>query len=71
VIFSAAVMTGKRQRCGKTAQPTRKRNKIDLEMKMKMIKKYEVGQSLSAIARELGLSASTVNTIVKDADRIK
>jgi hypothetical protein len=25
-------------------------------MKMKMIKKYEGGQSLSAIARELGLS---------------
>jgi transposase-like protein len=40
-------------------------------MKMKMIKKYEGGQSLSATARELGFSASTVNTIVKDADRIK
>jgi DNA-directed RNA polymerase specialized sigma24 family protein len=40
-------------------------------MKTKMIKKYEEGQSLSAIARELGLSASTVNTTVKDADRMK
>lgn len=40
-------------------------------MKMKIITKYENGQSLSAISRELGLSVSTVNTIVKDADRIK
>jgi transposase-like protein len=71
VIFSDVIMTGKRQRCGETAQPIRKRTKIDLEMKIKMIKKYEGGQSLSAIARELGLSASTVNTTVKDADRIK
>jgi len=48
----------------------RKRSKIDLETKMKMIMKYENGQSLSAISRELGLSVSTVNTTVKDADRI-
>jgi hypothetical protein len=39
-------------------------------MKMK-IKKYEGGQSLSAIARELDLSVSTVNITVKDADRMK
>jgi hypothetical protein len=64
-------MAGKRQRDGERAQPIRKRTKIDLKMKMKMIKKYEGGQILSAIARELGLSASTVNTIAKDADRIK
>jgi transposase-like protein len=71
VIFSAAMMSGKRQRDGKSAQPIRKRTEIDLKMKTKMIKKYEGGQSLSATVRELGLSASTVNTTVKDADRIK
>ena len=64
-------MSGKRQSVASSSQHMRKRSKIDLEMKMKMIKKYETGQSLSAIGRELGLSVSTVNTIVKDADRIK
>jgi hypothetical protein len=54
VIFSAVIMTGKWQRDGKSAQPICKRTKIDLEMKTKMIKKYEGGQSLSAIVRELG-----------------
>uniref|UniRef100_A0A8C9SKK2 HTH CENPB-type domain-containing protein n=1 Tax=Scleropages formosus TaxID=113540 RepID=A0A8C9SKK2_SCLFO len=65
------IMTGKRHTDAKITQPKRKRTKIDLEMKMKMIKKYEGGQNLSAIARELGLSVSTVNTIVKNAARIK
>jgi hypothetical protein len=64
-------MSGKRQSGAVSSQHMRKRSKIDLEMKMKMINKYESGQSLSTIARELGLSVSTVNTIVKDADRIK
>jgi hypothetical protein len=36
-----------------------------------MIRKYEGGQSLLAIARELSRAVSTVNTIVKDAFRIK
>ena len=64
-------MGGRRQSVPACSQHMRKRSKIDLETKMKMIKKFETGQSLSAIARELGLSVSTVNTIVKDADRIK
>jgi len=64
-------MSGRRQSVADSSQHMRKRSKIDLEMKMKMITKYENGQSLSAISRELGLSVSTVNTIVKDADRIK
>jgi hypothetical protein len=64
-------MRGRRQSVADSSQHMRKRSKIDLEMKMKMITKYENGQSLSVISRELGLSVSTVNTIVKDADRIK
>jgi hypothetical protein len=36
-----------------------------------MIMKYEGEQSLSAIAREVSLAVPTVNTIVKDASRIK
>jgi hypothetical protein len=64
-------MGGRGQSVADTSQHMRKRSKIDLETKMKMITKYENGQSLSAISRELCLSVSTVNTIVKDADRIK
>jgi transposase-like protein len=64
-------MSGRRQSAAASSQRMRKRSKIDLETKMKIITKYETGQRLSAIARELGLSASTVNTIVKNADRIK
>jgi hypothetical protein len=36
-----------------------------------MICKYEGGQSLSAIAHEIGLAVSTVKTIMKDASHIK
>jgi hypothetical protein len=64
-------MSGKRQTVAASSKHMRKRSKIDLETKMKIITKYETGQRLSAIARELGLRVSTVNTIVKDADRIK
>jgi len=64
-------MGGRRQSVADSSQHMRKRSKIDLEAKMKMITKYEHGQCLSAISRELGLSVSTVNSIVKDADRIK
>jgi transposase-like protein len=68
------MMTGKRERGNETVRVLNqfvKRTKIDLKMKMKMIKKYKGGQSLSATARELGLSASTVNTTVEDAYRMK
>jgi hypothetical protein len=40
---------------------------IHLEMKTRMICKYDGGHSLSAITRELGLAVSTENTFVKDA----
>nr|XP_023694244.1 tigger transposable element-derived protein 1-like [Paramormyrops kingsleyae] len=63
-------MDGKRPRECKS-ESARKRTAINLELKIKIIRKYEAGQCLSAIAREFGLANSTVNTIVKDAARIK
>jgi hypothetical protein len=36
------------------------RKKIDIEQKIKMLNKYEGGQSLSAIPHELDLATSTV-----------
>jgi hypothetical protein len=39
-------------------------------MKIRMISKYECGQSLSATACELGFVVSTVNTVLKDITHI-
>ncbi|XP_066471494.1 tigger transposable element-derived protein 1-like isoform X2 [Tiliqua scincoides] len=64
-------MSGKRPGVNKSSGASRKRKVIDLEMKMRMINKYEGGQSLSSISRELGFAASTVSTILKDSARIK
>jgi hypothetical protein len=50
------------------SEPSHKCTAIDLERKTGMLCKYEDGQSLSAIAPELGF---VVLTIVKDAARIK
>jgi hypothetical protein len=40
-------------------------------MKIRIIHKYEDGQSLSAIAHKLDFAVSTVNTFVKDAAPMK
>ncbi|XP_036598723.1 tigger transposable element-derived protein 1-like [Trichosurus vulpecula] len=64
-------MAGGKRALEEKSEPSRKRKSIDLEMKMNIIRKYEGGQKLSSIARELSLAVSTVNTIVKDAARIK
>jgi hypothetical protein len=40
-------------------------------MKIRIIYKYKGGQTLSAIACEHDFSASTINTIMKDAARMK
>jgi hypothetical protein len=52
------------------SEPFSKCTATDLDMKL-AIRKYEGGQSSSATASELRFAASTVNTIVKDAARIK
>jgi DNA invertase Pin-like site-specific DNA recombinase len=54
-----------------SAGPARKRKKTDLEQNMKMLKKYEGGQRLSSIVRELNLATSTVKRILNDSARIK
>ena len=38
---------------------------------MKMIHKHEGGQTMTSIARELGLAPSTISSIVKEAARIR
>jgi hypothetical protein len=53
------MVSGKHKREGKS-QPSQKHTAIDLEMKIRIICKYEGGQSLSAL-----------NTIVKDAAHIR
>lgn len=52
-------------------QLIKKRKVITLEEKLLIIQKYEEGQTLSGIARMFDMAVSTVNTIVKDKERIK
>uniref|UniRef100_A0A0L8I3L7 HTH CENPB-type domain-containing protein n=1 Tax=Octopus bimaculoides TaxID=37653 RepID=A0A0L8I3L7_OCTBM len=47
-----------------------KRYAITLEYKLAMIKRYEKGEKLVAIARHFGLSRTTVSTTVHDKDKI-
>jgi hypothetical protein len=61
---------GKRAPKEKT-EPSRKRTTIDLEMKIRIKRKYEGGQSLSAISRERGFAVTNVNTIVKGTAMLK
>lgn len=48
----------------------KKRKAISLEMKLQIIGQREGGKPIMAIARELGLSQSTISTILKDKKRI-
>ncbi|XP_029644134.1 CENPB DNA-binding domain-containing protein 1-like [Octopus sinensis] len=47
-----------------------KRHAISLEYKLAMIKRYEKGEKMVAIARAYGLSRTTVSTIIHDKERI-
>jgi hypothetical protein len=62
-------MNGKRQFVAASFQHRCKHPKIGLEVKV--IKKLDSGQSLLALALELGLLVSTVNTTVKDTDCVR
>jgi transposase-like protein len=64
-------MTGKLPSDSRSAGPAHKCKKINLEQKIKMLKKYEGGQSLSSIARELDLATSTVKSNLNDSACIK
>ena len=63
-------MSTKRKLSLSTPQPAKKERKaIDLATKMQVIKRYEGGKKVNAIARDLKLSHSTVSTILKDKER--
>uniref|UniRef100_A0A0L8IC39 HTH psq-type domain-containing protein n=1 Tax=Octopus bimaculoides TaxID=37653 RepID=A0A0L8IC39_OCTBM len=49
---------------------TAKRHAILLEDKLAMIKRHEKGEKVVAIARSLGMSRTTVSTIVHNKDKI-
>lgn len=70
-LLLSGVMRGEQNNAILSLKPRRKRAKIDLEMKMKIINKYEGGYNMSATAHQFGLSSSTISSIVKDANRIK
>ncbi|KAK3873871.1 hypothetical protein Pcinc_021162 [Petrolisthes cinctipes] len=53
------------------AQTPKKRKRVSLAVKLDIIKRNESGQGPSEIGRTLGLSASTVGTILKNAPRLK
>jgi hypothetical protein len=58
-------MAGDKRSSEEKCEPSRKYTATDLEMKIRMIRKYECEQSLSATACELGFVVSTVNTVLK------
>jgi hypothetical protein len=70
VFIFNAITGGKCAPEGKS-EPSCKCNAIDLEMKIRMVHRYECGQILFAISCVLGFMVSTVNTIVKDAAHMK
>lgn len=49
----------------------RKKRMLSLETKLEIIKKYENGMRLSAIAKEYGRNPSTIGTILKQKEVIK
>ncbi|XP_051785316.1 tigger transposable element-derived protein 1-like [Erpetoichthys calabaricus] len=65
-------MSTKRKLSLCTPQPAKKERKaIDLDTKMMIIKQYEGGKKVNAIACDMKLSHSTVSTILKDKNRIR
>ena len=61
-----------KRKLSSTPQPAKKERKaIDLATKMQVIKQYEGGKKVNAIAHNLELSHSTVSTILKDKERIR
>ncbi|XP_069815138.1 tigger transposable element-derived protein 1-like [Dendropsophus ebraccatus] len=52
------------------ASASKKRKAITMEVKLDIIKRYDKGETGTDIGRSLGLSRSTVATIIKDKDRI-
>jgi hypothetical protein len=64
-------MTAKHLRDNQSGGPARKRKTIDLELRTKIIKNYENGQTLISFPREFDLATSVVKKNLKDLERIK
>ncbi|XP_059940445.1 tigger transposable element-derived protein 1-like [Mesoplodon densirostris] len=65
-------MPGKRPRYA-TAIPSAKRERkaITLDVKLEVLRRFEVGEKLSQVAKALGLAVSTVATIRDNKEKIK
>jgi hypothetical protein len=70
ILIFCAMAGDKCARVGRS-KPSYKHTAIDLEMKIRMIHKYEGGQCLSAITCEFGFVELSVNAIVKDGAHTK
>ncbi|DAA20259.1 TPA: CENPB DNA-binding domains containing 1-like [Bos taurus] len=65
-------MTGKRSlNAAVIRSAKRERKAITLDVKLEVLRRFEVGEKLSQIAKALGLAASTVATIRDNKDKIK
>ncbi|XP_064108006.1 tigger transposable element-derived protein 1-like [Macrobrachium nipponense] len=63
-------MAPKRKADSSDGSASKKRKAIIMEFKVDIIKRSEKGETLTNIGRSLGLSRSTVATIIKDKERI-
>lgn len=63
-------MSTKRPSVSPASGEKKRRKAITLEMKLKIIAQHEGGKPVMVISRELGLSQSTISTILKDKKRI-
>ncbi|GAB1609178.1 hypothetical protein Ahia01_001203200 [Argonauta hians] len=63
-------MVPKRNPGSSNPPPPKKRRSITMEVKLGIIKRSEKGEKPTNIGRELGLSRTTVSTIIKDKKRI-
>ena len=65
-------MSGKRKPTTPAGSaPKKQRKVIDLEVRMKIVKEYEGGKKVQAIASSYGFSHSTISTIIKDKNKVK
>ena len=65
-----APMAPKRKADSSDGSANKKRKAITMEVKVDIIKRFEKGETPTNIGRSLGLSRSTVATIIKDKERI-
>jgi hypothetical protein len=64
-------MAGGKHVSEEKSEPSKKCTAADLRMNIRMVRKYEHGQSLSSVACKLGFVLSAMNTIMKDVACMK